>query len=87
MSNKIKVTLDNCLRRIFDVWEICSITQEFVKRRLTTFGAMRRIALHSLLKRIVNSDNCIISCIYFSASFKKSVFMTEYNNCMYDTSN
>jgi len=66
LQDKARVTTNNCFEKVFGKWGIFSVSREFVSRNLTTWGGMRRNAVYSLLCRVANCNNDIISASQLS---------------------
>jgi len=69
LNSEAKVTLNNCLQKVFGIKGIDSMSQEFVRNGFLTWGELRRKSMHSLLERVASCPNEIIVSLFNSKTF------------------
>jgi len=78
IMEKVKVAYNDAFRIIFGYSRRCSASAMFAENNMNDFCAMRRGAAYSLITRLANSDNKIISTIVNSNCFLHSSISKEW---------
>lgn len=83
--NSIRVAYNDSFRLIFNYKRRSSASKMFADYRTNDFHAMLRVAAFSMLNRLANSDNSIISSIVNSKVFTQSSISKSWKKILFNT--
>lgn len=64
-SHELYIAFNNAFRKVFNIKQPCSISEEFVRHRIHNLESIRRVSVLSLLNRLIRSDNVILKTIFY----------------------
>lgn len=81
--NKIRVAYNNCLRMIFVLPKVCSISMKFVELDITMFHALLRKQIYSFKGRLDTIDNGMVRAILDSDVYFKSTIWLYWRQSLH----
>ena len=81
--NKLRVCHNDILKRLLGVPRYVSSSQTFVTNNVNNVDVLRRIAMNSLMMRMMASNNALIISIRQSSAFLRSPMCVEWQTKLY----